>query len=109
LPGPAALSTIEDRIEALRRQPEPVLFLTLAHHFDNGICGHAHSLPAAARLAMDQNKRMYEGFEREGDRGLRIVRELLDLDAALHDRGDRRILLDTKHMSPRPGGSTTPR
>ena len=98
---PATLSTIQDRIEALRRQPEPVLFLTLAHHFDNGICGHAHSLPAAARLAMDQKKRMFEGFEREGDRGLRIVRELLDLDGSLRDRGERRILLDIKHMSPR--------
>ncbi len=98
---PEPLPVILDRIEQLRRQPEPVLLLTLAHHFDNGICGHGHSLPAAARLAIDQKKRMHEGFEREGDRGLRIVRELLDLDDDLEDRGDRRILMDIKHMSPR--------
>ncbi len=97
---PIPLDGIVERIGQLRAQPEPVLVLTLAHHFDNGICGHAHSLPSAARLAMDQSLHMHEGFVREGDRGLTIVRELLDLDADLEGRGGHRILLDIKHMSP---------
>lgn len=97
---PVRIEGLVERIGELRAQPEPVFLVTLAHHFDNGICGHAHSLPSAARLAMDQGRRMHAGFVREGDRGLTIVRELLDLDADLEDRGGHRILLDIKHMSP---------
>lgn len=91
---------IFERIDRLKSLPYPIFYLTLAHHFDNGICGHAHSLIDAAKLVMDQTPRMHEGFEREDDLGLRVVREVLDLDEDLTDRGGRRILLDTRHMSP---------
>lgn len=94
-----------ERIAALRALPQPLFFLTVAHHFDNGFCGHAHSVPDAGRLVMDQSKRMHEGLEPAGNLGKRVFLELLDLaqgeDGALVDRGGKRILLDAKHMSPR--------
>ena len=97
---PLAPEVVFERIDELRALPHPILFVTLAHHFDNGICGHAHSLPDAGQLVMDQRPRMHQGFERSGGYGMQVVRELLDLDDDLTDRGGRRILIDVKHMSP---------
>lgn len=85
------------RVDALRAMPERILFVTLAHHFDNGLCGHARSLPDAASWVMDQTPRIEDDLD---PIGLRVVRELLDLDEALEPRGGRRILIDCKHMSP---------
>lgn len=91
---------IMQRIDRLKSQTHPVVLLTLAHHFDNGLCGHAHSIPDAAKLVMDQTPRMHQGFERHEDIGLSVVRRLLSLDARLHDTGHARIHIDCKHMSP---------
>lgn len=96
---PVSTSVIEERIAALRQWEHPVLFLTLAHHFDNGLCGHAHSILDAGNWLMDQQKRLNEDLDPQ--RGLFTVRELLDLDEELRDRGDRRILVDVRHMSAR--------
>jgi hypothetical protein len=93
--------TLFRRIGALKALPHPILFMTLAHHFDNGICGHAHSILDIGDLVMDQSRRMGEGFEPEHELGLRVARALLDLDRNLDDRGGKRILLDIKHMSAR--------
>lgn len=94
-------AVIMERIEALKALPAPMLFVGIAHHFDNGICGHAHSILDAGELIMDQSRRLGEGFEAENDIGLRVVRELMDLDEGLRDRGGKRILIDCKHMSAR--------
>lgn len=90
-----------ERIDALKALPHPILFITLAHHFDNGLCGHARSIPDAAKLVMDQTARMNLGLERENDLGGRVVRGFLGLDDALQDTGQGRILIDCKHMSAR--------
>ena len=90
--------TLFERIDVLRNLPEHFVFITLAHHFDNGLCGHAHSLPDAATWVMDQTPRMGEDI---APIGMRAIRELLDLDEQLRPRGGRRIVLDCKHMSPR--------
>lgn len=91
-----------DRIHKLKHHPQPILFINLAHHFDNGLCGHARSLVDVADLVIDQSRRMNEDFEREDDLGLRATRALLDLDDDLRDAQDgRRILIDIKHLSPR--------
>jgi microsomal dipeptidase-like Zn-dependent dipeptidase len=98
-------AVIFERIAALKALEAPLFFLTLAHHFDNGICGHAHSIPDAGSLVIDQSRRMNEGLEEAGELGLRVMLELLeiarDADGGLSDRGGPRILLDSKHMSPR--------
>ncbi len=98
---PVATEVIFERIATLKSLPHPIFFITLAHHFDNGLCGHAHSLPDAGQAVMDQIPRMNEDFERKDDLGLRVVRELLDIDAGLADKNGRRILIDCKHMSAR--------
>lgn len=74
----------------------PVFFITFAHHFSNGLCGHAHSIPGAGKLITDQSRQMSEGFQ---EIGLEIARELLGLNKDLKDTGSRRVLLDVKHMS----------
>jgi hypothetical protein len=91
---------IFDRIAALKRWRHPVFILTLAHHFDNGVCGHAHTIPEKGAAVIDQSPRMGEGLERAGDLGLRVMREILDLDEELNDRDGRRTLVDIKHLSP---------
>ena len=90
-----------ERIEALKTQPDPIFFITFAHHFDNGLCGHAHSVPDKLSMLVDQSPRMNEGFEEENQIGLRAARAFLDLDEALEPLDSRRILLDIKHMSAR--------
>jgi hypothetical protein len=92
---------IFERIAALKALPTPILFVGLAHHFDNGICGHAHSILDIGELLMDQRRRMGLGFERERDIGMRTTRALLDLDEGLRDLGGKRILIDAKHLSAR--------
>lgn len=96
---PVSRQAMARRIDELKSWEHPILFLTLAHHFDNGLCGHAHSIMDAANWIMDQRHRLNEGFDE--DRGLFVVRELLDLDAQLRDRGGRRIIIDVRHMSAR--------
>jgi hypothetical protein len=91
---------ILSRIAQLKTLAHPIFFVTVAHHFDNGFCGHAHSIPDAAQLVMDQRPRMGQGFERAGDLGMKIVRALLSLDPQLMPTGEARILIDCKHMSP---------
>ena len=89
------------RIQELKELPAPIFFLTLAHHFDNGICGHAHSIPDAGYIVLDQTRRMHEGLEKRDGFGAKVIRELLALDESLQDNGERRILIDCKHMSAR--------
>lgn len=90
---------ILERVRYLKSMAHPIFFITIAHHFDNGFCGHAHSIPDAAKLVMDQSYRLHEGFERQDDLGLSVARALLDLDEQLQPQGHRRILIDSKHMS----------
>lgn len=98
---PVPENILFERIATLKSLPHPIFFITLAHHFDNGICGHAHSLPDAGQAVMDQIPRMNEDFERKNNLGIRVVRELLDLDEKLASQNGRRILIDCKHMSAR--------
>ena len=98
-PVPEAL--VFDRISQLKELPHPLFFITVAHHFDNGICGHAKSIPDAPNLILDQTARMNAGFEREGDFGMRVIRALLGLNKDLTDKAEGRILVDAKHMSAR--------
>lgn len=92
---------ISDRIKFIKEMWEtPVFFITFAHHFDNYLCGHAHSIPGIGKVLMKQRPHMNEGFRRNGHR---IIREILGLNLA----GEKdpslgyRILIDVKHMSAR--------
>ncbi len=98
---PLPEEVVFDRLRALKQWPHPVFILTLAHHFDNGVCGHAHTIPDKGAAVIDQSPRLGEGLEPRDDLGIRVVREVLDLDEDLADRGGRRMVLDVKHLSPR--------
>jgi hypothetical protein len=93
--------TIIDRINKIKNDWEvPVFFITFSHHFDNGLCGHAHSFPdLPSRLFLNQQKGMNASFT---EKGLRITRHLLAINEDGTSTGNSyRILLDVKHMSAR--------
>jgi hypothetical protein len=77
--------------------PHRPFFITFSHHFNNGLCGHAHSLPKlASKLLFDQSEMCDKGFSAMGfDAAL----ALLGLDKNLSSDGSGRILIDVKHMS----------
>lgn len=96
-----SVEDISDRIRFIKEMWEaPVFFITFAHHFDNRLCGHAHSIPGMGKVLMKQRPHMNEGFRRNGRR---IIRETLGLNL----KGKRdlslgyRILIDVKHMAAR--------
>jgi microsomal dipeptidase-like Zn-dependent dipeptidase len=64
--------------------------VTLAHHFFNELCGHAESLTGKVKSAVDQSYMVNTGFTQLG---LDVVDNLLD------NSGNKRILIDIKHMS----------
>ena len=92
---------IRQNIETMRGWNPPVFFISLAHHFDNGLCGHAHSIPDFPALIINQKDRMDRGFDVDEDKGWFVVRELLNLDDNFRpkENGKRPILIDVKHMN----------
>ena len=84
------------------------LFVTLAHHYYNHLCGQAPSLTAAVAVLVPQDFRIDHETEnrmvRYFDLGLRswgkrVVAKLLN-NTNSSGAAVRRILIDTKHMSP---------
>ena len=71
----------------------PVLFVSPAHHFYNGLCGHARSIPYNLRWIADQDVGMGGEITKLG---MTAIKRFLSIDGS---RG-RRILIDIKHMSP---------
>ena len=72
-------------------------YITFAGHFNNTLCGHAHSLPSQSRHIYDQHVNMDKGVLKNATYG--IMRELLGLDDHLESTESKRILIDVKHMS----------
>ncbi len=72
----------------------PPFIVTFAHHFYNGFCGHARSLPTPASLLLKQSVGLNEPLNRKGEE---IIDCLLGINNYSHHT--RRILIDTKHMS----------
>ncbi len=92
-------STVLARVEYLKNEWEhPLFFITYAHHFDNKLCGHAHSLPAIAEFLLNQEAAMNTGIT---TLGWKVLRKLLSLDAQNNPVPEEgyRILIDMKHMS----------
>lgn len=94
-----SVESIKSKIQIVKEWKDtPVFFISLAHHFNNFICGHAHSIPDYGGLVMDQTPGMNSGFT---EKGKQIIRYFLNLDEQnnLRQNGGHRILIDTKHMS----------
>jgi microsomal dipeptidase-like Zn-dependent dipeptidase len=78
-------------VRAIKAWDHPPFFVTLAHHFNNHLCGHAKSLFEIVGKVSDQSEGMLTGFT---ELGKDVLREVLSRD------NGRRILIDIKHMSP---------
>lgn len=90
------------KIKIVKKQT-PVFFITFCHHFDNGVCGHARSIPRKAKiLGLNQEARINEGFSKKGFNALKGLLSLeKDSSGIWRERKGfgRRIYIDMKHMS----------
>jgi hypothetical protein len=68
------------------------LFIGIAHHFDNGLCGFAESFSGIVAKQMKQADDPEQGFS---ELGIQVVMDLLD------NSDGKRILPDIKHMNPK--------
>ncbi len=66
------------------------LFINLAHHFYNELCGHTRSMKQGMYQTVNQKQGIGEGITALG---WKVIHELLAAD------NGRRVLIDTKHMS----------
>ncbi len=77
-----------NNIKRIKKWEYPPLFITLAHNFNNDLCGHARSLDRLGPL-VNQFENLNSGFS---ELGYKVVRALLNKD-------DKAIFIDIKHMS----------
>jgi len=91
--------SIRSKIEQVKNWNEPIFFITFTHHFYNFLAGHAHSIPDAGNLLLDQSEGLDSGFT---EKGRKVLQYLLSIDEAgefkPEDNG-RRILIDIKHLN----------
>jgi len=78
------------RVDWLKNVPHKQLFITLAHHFYNELCGHAQSLGGMPKIITDQSEGLNGGFTALGEEVMRKF---------LNTADGNRILIDIKHMS----------
>jgi hypothetical protein len=102
-------NTILQNVQKIKELPTPIFYLTLAHHFDNGICAHARSIPDLPRIIMPIDQRVNLNRMADGkgisDLGKEIILKLLNLKTTGSSFVDdnlaigNKILIDVKHMS----------
>lgn len=89
-------------VKDFKSQKHPPFFVTFAHHQYNFLCGHSPSFVGIAEVAFDQGGSTVDAAGKKThfyDVGIhpvgqKIVKQLLDR------QDGRRVLIDTKHMSP---------
>lgn len=90
--NPYGRETIGDQvlknIQLIKKWKYPPIFITLAHNFNNDLCGHARSLGKLGPL-VNQFEKLDTGFS---ELGLKVVKALLSYDK-------KPIFIDIKHMS----------
>ena len=93
------LKRLIKRVKELRREENGLIrpvFITIAHHFWNGLCGHSRSLGGLVRCLIDQQNGLGEGLTEAGK---------LAITAMLEQENDQEgnpvppIYIDIKHMS----------
>lgn len=90
IPGRLTNETeVLDNLKTIKEWEFRPFFVTLAHHFNNDLCGHAKSFPLP-KFILDQTYKMGTGFTPLGET---VVKRLLD------NSNNDRILIDLKHMS----------
>lgn len=81
--------TVLSNIKTVKNWDYKPLFITLAHHFYNEICGHARSLTIGL-IKDNQNRGLNTDVT---PLGFKVIDSLLD------NTNNKRILIDVKHMS----------
>ncbi len=82
-------------IQEVKNWDHPPLYITMAHHFYNGMVGQVRSIPdGAASMLLHQQVGLNEPIN---ERGEKVIDCLLGLNE--FEGNGRRILIDTKHMS----------
>lgn len=87
----SSLNAYEKNIEAMKKWEFVPLYISLNHHFWNGLGGHAKSLTKLFGTLVSQKEGMNEGLKVMG-------REVIKL--LLKTTNGPRVLIDIKHMSP---------
>jgi len=77
-----------NNIRLIKKWKFPPLFITLAHNFNNDLCGHSRSLDRLGPL-VNQFENLNNGFS---ELGFKVVKALLKHDS-------KPIFIDIKHMS----------
>lgn len=85
----ASSAEVLENIHLIKTWEHRPMFLTLAHHFYNELCGHARSISIGA-IKKNQNRGLNTGFT---ELGLKAVDLLLD------NSDGNRIPIDVKHLS----------
>jgi len=90
---------IKENIIEVKEWDKPVFFITMAHHFYNHLCGHAHSIPDIGAIVIDQDEGLKEGFTTKGWKVIRLLLSLNENNEYKPEEFGRRILIDVKHMN----------
>lgn len=86
----ASRTEVIDNIKIIKNWEHPPLFLTLAHHFYNELCGHSRSI-SIGMLTKNQDRGLDSGITELGYEAI---------DLLLDNSQGKRIPIDVKHMSP---------
>lgn len=90
-PSAAAQARVLANVDTVKAWAHRPIFITVAHHFYNGMCGHARSLTDKfIQPLTDQSVGLDAPLHAFG---AKVIRRLLD------DTKGQRILIDIKHMS----------
>jgi microsomal dipeptidase-like Zn-dependent dipeptidase len=89
--APPQEADLLENLRAIKSWEHAPFFVTLAHHFNNHLCGHAKSLFDLVGKVSDQSEGVLTGFT---DLGRQVLHETLST------ANGRRIYIDIKHMSP---------
>lgn len=87
-----ALKGYDDNINAMKKWDFVPLFISINHHFWNGLGGHAKSLMKLIGTICSQSEGLNEGLRELGKEVIKLL---------LKKSNGPRILIDIKHMSPR--------
>ncbi len=86
----AKRETVLSNVIKVKNWEHRPVFITMAHHFYNELCGHARSLTGIVAKATDQSFGLNSGITKLGKD---VIHALLD------NKDGKRIYIDIKHMS----------
>ena len=88
--NPADESYVLSNLDKIKNCQFKPLYITLAHHFYNELCGHAKSIPPPVDKLLDQKYGLDTDFT---NLGIKVLHKLLD------NTNKKRINIDIKHLS----------